>query len=64
MRLYFLYDARACGGVGTDDATVLTCGESLEEVREDAKDYGGGAIYSYSNSADGSMRDEKWEEDV
>lgn len=45
---YILYDARAMGSQGTDDATVLCCADTVAEYKRDARDFGYElAIYQY-----------------
>lgn len=63
MRLYFLYDDRA-RTLGTEESTVLSVGESLEEARDLADDYKPCSIYSYESAGDGALSDERWEEDI
>lgn len=58
-RTYILYDLRAMSE-GTDEATILSTGGTLQELMEDAKSYGGGVIYSYSD-IDGTLMDERFE---
>ena len=63
---YILYDGRACGGRDTDDAQVLCCATSLKEAREDAKDFGDGAIYVcdiYRRNGQDWGENEEWVED-
>lgn len=66
-REYILYDARACGGAGTDDATVLVACNSNKEAESYKGDYGAMACYSYAveKGADGKrmLVDEQWEWD-
>ena len=61
--MYVLFDARAKGGVGGFDATVLSMDESLEDLLEEAADYGGGAIYEF-DKVDGELINERFVEDV
>ena len=44
---YLVFDGRACGGVGADDATCLVSCQSLKEARSYNGDYGQTAIYKY-----------------
>lgn len=62
-RKYLLYDARACGDAGTDDAACLGIADSLKEARRDARDLGYDCAI-YSCAIDGNtLIDERWEED-
>ena len=62
-RIYLLYDGRACGGVGTDDAIcVEACGEQ-DACFESAPHYDDCACYSFH--AEGrELSDERWEWDA
>lgn len=63
-RQYILYDGRACGGQGTDNASVLEACDSDEEAQEAKGDYGQMACYSYRLEPDGkTLVDERWEWD-
>ena len=63
---WILYDARACDGKGSGDASVLvTCGNDAE-ARTYAGDYGDMACYSYTpeeghDSGPRTVFDERWE---
>lgn len=61
-RMYILYDGRACGGQGTDDATVLVACSSDREARGYKGDYGQMACYSYAVNGQ-ELSDERWEWD-
>lgn len=50
-RVFVLYDARACGG-DLDDANVLTVSDDGEEAREDARDFGVCACFSFVRCGD------------
>ena len=61
-RVYIVYDGRAAFG-DTDDATVCCCADSLREARRDVKeDFPDGVIYSYIETPDGELIDERREE--
>ncbi len=62
-RLYILYDARACGDQGTDDAAVLCTAGTDSEARGDAKMYGETACYSYAILGK-NLEDERWKWDT
>ena len=63
-RKYLLWDARACGAVGTDGADCLACCNSDKEARSWCGEFGAMACYSYQMSADGKEAvDEHWEWD-
>lgn len=62
QRYYMLFDGRACGGRGTDDAVVLVSSGSQKEARKDAKLFSEGACYSYRVEGD-LLKDERWEWD-
>ena len=62
--MYVLFDARARGGVGGFDAETLEMDDSLAYLREAAKDYGGGAIYKFDQTANGELLNEQFVEDV
>jgi hypothetical protein len=62
-RLYILYDSRACGAQGTEDASVLVACEDNKEARTYCGDYGAMACYSYAYDSDGSLIDERYEWD-
>ena len=61
-RLYILYDSRACGAQGTDDASVLSTADSLEEARRDTDMFGACACYSYDTNGK-YLIDARWEFD-
>lgn len=66
-RLWILYDSRACGGVGTDNAVVLVACDSNKEAQSYKGEYGSMACYSYkiekrSNGKE-YLVDEQWEWD-
>jgi len=62
-RLYLIYDGRAAGGQGTEDAMVMVAsGNSEEDARKDAKEHGDiSSCYSYKDGD--KLTDEKWEWD-
>lgn len=62
MRVYILYDARACGGRGTNGAAVLEMCFTMAAAREAEGDYGTMACYSYAMNGK-PLEDEKWEWD-
>lgn len=63
-RYYILYDGRACGAVGTEDATCLVFCDYEAEARSYKGDFGTMACYSYSaNHEKNELTDEKWEWD-
>jgi len=64
--MFVLWDARAAGGVGTnDDPSCLTASEDEKEVRDYAAEGHEGACscYSYVKNAEDVMVDEQWEWD-
>jgi len=61
--MFVLFDSRAKGGTGSFDATVLSMDDDINELREEAKDYGGGAIYEFDYE-DGELVNERFVEDV
>lgn len=62
-RKYILFDGRACGGVGTDDATVLVFCDTAEEAHSYKDDFGDAACYSYAVKDGNILYDERWEWD-
>ena len=65
-RIWILYDGRACGGVGTEDAMVLVACTSEKEAKSYKGDFGDMACYSYSEIVENGKNmlvDEKWEWD-
>lgn len=68
-KIYCVYDGRACGGAGTDDALVMVCCNSLKEAQSYKGEYGTmTAVYSYDESIQNNGKrlliNEKWEEDL
>ena len=61
-RSYILYDSRACGVQGTEDACVLVSCESDEEAQSHKGDFGSMACYSYEIKGN-ELVDERWEWD-
>lgn len=61
-RTYLLFDSRACGAQGTEDASVLVACESNREAKSYKGDYGAMACYSYRDD-NGTLIDERWEWD-
>ena len=61
-RKYILYDSRACGAVGTDDAAVIVFCDSNKEAKSYKGQYGAMACYSYREN-ENMLDDEKWEWD-
>ena len=61
-RMWVLFDGRACGGVGTSDASVLVICESEAEARCHRGDFGSMAAYSYRKEGS-DLVDERWEWD-
>ncbi len=62
-RVYLLYDARACGGVGTDDAICVEACGTQDACFNSAPDYGDCACYSFH--AEGrELSDDRWEWDA
>lgn len=61
-RTYILWDSRACGGVGTDDASVIEVCADEQEAREYGGESGGAACYSYADVG-ANLTDERWEWD-
>jgi hypothetical protein len=62
MKQYILYDSRAAGGLGTDDASVLVACESEAEAKSYKGEFGGMSCYSY-DIVDSKLVNEKWEWD-
>lgn len=62
-KIFLVYDGRACGGIGTDNATVMVVCESLKEARNCQEDYGQCAIYEYEDR-NGTLVNEQWVEDL
>lgn len=62
-RLFILYDSRACGAQGTEEASVLVACEDNKEARSYCGDYGAMACYSYAHGDSGTLIDEQWEWD-
>jgi len=61
-RTYILYDSRACGDQGTEDASVFDTADSNKEAKSLKGDYG--AMACYSCRKDGNqLVDERWEWD-
>ncbi len=58
-RTYILYDGRACGAAGTEDASVLVACDSNREAKSYKGDYGQMACYSYAVNGD-QLSDERW----
>lgn len=58
-----MWDSRACGSQGTDDAQVMVSCKSLKEARSYNGDYGQVAIYKYRINEKGELVDEEWVED-
>lgn len=64
-KLYVLYDERACGAQGTDDAVVLCTAYSIKEAEDDATMFGVTACYSYDVDEEGrTVLNEQWEFDT
>jgi len=64
-KLWIVWDARACGGMGTEDAQVMVSCDSLEEARSYRGDYGTmAAIYSYDVNDRNELVNEEWVEDL
>lgn len=61
-RLWILYDSRACGDSGTDDASVLVSCQSNKEAKSYKGDFGSMACYSYEIKGK-NLVDEQWEWD-
>jgi hypothetical protein len=61
-RIWILYDSRACGGVGTGDASVLVACDSNKEAKSYKGKFGGMACYSYEVNGK-ILQDQKWEWD-
>jgi len=63
-RVYILYDGRACGGKGTDEAQVLVACGSAKEAASYKGQFGQMACYSYKRMfKPARLEDEKWEWD-
>ena len=62
-RTFILYDGRACGNQGTDDASVLVGCDSDEEAQSYKGDFGGMACYSYAIDKNNHLVDQQWEWD-
>ncbi|MCI0537689.1 MAG: hypothetical protein L0Z50_20945 [Verrucomicrobiales bacterium] len=62
-RKYVIYDARACGGQGTDQARLCDVADSNTEARRCHQGiYGAVACYSYRVNGK-KLVDERWEWD-
>lgn len=61
--MYVLFDARACGGVGTADAVVLDTDRDLNTLRDSAAGMGPCAIYEY-DEVEGELVNERFVEDT
>lgn len=61
-RTWILYDSRACGAQGTEDASVLVVCGSEGEARSWCGQFGAMACYSYAKDG-GDLTDERWEWD-
>ena len=61
-RMYILYDGRACGAAGTEDASVLVACGSNKEAHYHRGEYGEMACYSFAVAGD-KLVDERWEWD-
>lgn len=60
-RFFIIYDGRACGDQGTDDAAVLfAVGNDRQEAIAAMSDFGQCALYSYVRQQ-GMLTDERWE---
>lgn len=63
IRLYIIYDGRACGAQGTENAEVLyAVGTDRDEAIEAMSSYGQCSLYSYRNHTY-RLTDERWEYD-
>ena len=61
--IYLLYDSRAMGDQGTDDAMVLCCANTDREAKEDARMFGYDlAIYKYDVKGN-ELINERWHDD-
>ncbi len=62
-RYYVIYDGRARGGQGTDDAAILfSVGYDRQEAEAAMTGYGDCALYSYV-LVRGALIGERWERD-
>lgn len=66
-RVYIIYDGRACGNQGTNNASILfAVGHDRKEATDymETDIYGQCALYSYRYGGHGtSLTDEQWEGD-
>ena len=71
MRKYILYDGRAMGGGGTENASVLTFCDTMAEAKSWKGQFGPMACYSYravkyegpTHEGNNTLDDERWEWD-
>lgn len=56
---FLLFDGRACGGEGNEDALVLVACDSDKEARSYAGDFGDMACYQYE-LVGGEWTNEEW----
>ena len=61
MKKYIIYDYRAL--TNTDDATVISVEDTLEDAIKEAEDDFGGVIYSYDVDGE-NLINEKFEQSV
>jgi len=62
-KLYILFDSRAWGSGGTDDAAVLCTAQSEAEALRDAKMFGASACYAYDKAGSKkkpTLKNETW----
>lgn len=63
-RFFILFDSRACGDAGTDDAAVLVaCDGGDKEAQTYKGDFGDMAAYSYEVTKKNELINERWEWD-
>ena len=61
-RVYILYDSRAAGGVGTEEASVLVACDDEEEAKSYQGEFDAMSCYSYCDK-NGQLTDEQFEWD-
>ena len=60
-RVYILYDSRAAGGVGTEEASEITFCNNEEEAKSCRGQFRGMSCYSYLDND--QLTDQRWEWD-
>ena len=64
-RIYILYDERACGNRGTEEAAVLVACDFVAEAQKYRGTFGNMACYSYKRPKEKEklLLDQRWEWD-